>query len=423
MLAGFSVLASAAAQTESDPNEGTKLTRKGSGSWTFSWWGRAGRSYFIQQSHDLSLWEYKPIIKSGTGEIIEWAFTSSVDRTFLRIRHSDIPTSDPFLADFDGDAVNNYDELFAGTDPLHFNDQDGDGLSDATDPNPAIPNPAAPAAVHAVVPDVAAGLRDPDRTKVEIRWEADGAFVTEFVVERRADGTGWGELARVGPTVRSYLDQRLSASRNYEYRVLAVHDPAGESLPSTLTAGAAVSYEVPWLRKLSVQSNAVSGNKHSFFPAFVYPTRVVILDGMPFIVPVGPVPYYGVKTIHRTDDFAKWTFDYRATTSAMEQTTNAHYVLEDESPPGAEFPFHQTTEWSFSKVGQRHTNGSPSVVETSLYSTRFQMHMGNYTEVTTSSHDHSYTLTIGSIQPPETPDPPTTSYLHRHGTVQYREQQ
>ena len=57
-------------------------------------------------------------------------FPSTAGKFFLRLRVSDIPTSDPFNADFDGDKVSNYDELHNGTDPLYSTDTDGDGIPD-----------------------------------------------------------------------------------------------------------------------------------------------------------------------------------------------------------------------------------------------------------------------------------------------------
>lgn len=60
----------------------------------------------------------------------KWGFTSTADKFFLRLRYSDIPTSDPFNADFDGDKVNNFAELANGTDPLKTSDADEDGLPD-----------------------------------------------------------------------------------------------------------------------------------------------------------------------------------------------------------------------------------------------------------------------------------------------------
>lgn len=111
---------SAPAQTVADANEGARLAPDPTvpGAYAFSWWGRAGRTYFIQQSDDLNLWTYLPVIEPGAGQPIQWGFTSSADKFFLRLRLSDIPTSDPFNADFDFDGVSNWDELMQNTDPF-----------------------------------------------------------------------------------------------------------------------------------------------------------------------------------------------------------------------------------------------------------------------------------------------------------------
>lgn len=117
------------AQTPGDVNEGVALTPDaGSDTMTFSWWGRAGRTYFIQHSEDLMTWDYIPVIESGGDQPLAWGFSATADRSFLRLRYTDIPTDDPFTADFDGDHVGNYDELTFGTDP--FDGQlDPDGIS------------------------------------------------------------------------------------------------------------------------------------------------------------------------------------------------------------------------------------------------------------------------------------------------------
>lgn len=107
------------AQSATDPNEGTRLTQNSSsGTWIFSWYGHSGQTYFIQQSDDLIHWIYFPEIKSGTGALIQYGATSSADRFFLRLRYTDIATSDPANADFDQDGISNLMELQHGTDPL-----------------------------------------------------------------------------------------------------------------------------------------------------------------------------------------------------------------------------------------------------------------------------------------------------------------
>ena len=131
LLVGLAVLHIATAQTSTDPNEGSRLTYDSVlGSYEYSWWGQPGRTYFVQQSDDLSSWQYLPLIESGANDVLSWGFTSTASKFFIRLRYSDIPTSDPFNDDFDGDKVSNWDELRQGTDPLASLDSDLDGLPD-----------------------------------------------------------------------------------------------------------------------------------------------------------------------------------------------------------------------------------------------------------------------------------------------------
>lgn len=110
------------AQTVLDPNEGARLASDPTtpGGHTLSWWGKAGRTYFLQQNDDLlnRSWPYLPVIEPGADRIIQWGFTSSAPKFFLRLVYTDIPTSDPFNNDFDSDGVSNWDELLQGTNPL-----------------------------------------------------------------------------------------------------------------------------------------------------------------------------------------------------------------------------------------------------------------------------------------------------------------
>ena len=135
----------AQAQTNTDPNEGSQLSQNPTtGAYTFSWWGRSGRTYFLEQSDDLLTWTYLPVIESGSDQVIQWNFTSSAPQFFIRLEYTDIPTADPFNDDFDDDGVSNYDELLQDTDPLSANlDTNGlplgwekfYGIPFGTDPN------------------------------------------------------------------------------------------------------------------------------------------------------------------------------------------------------------------------------------------------------------------------------------------------
>lgn len=124
------------AQTATDPNEGGRLTRDAStGAFTVSWWGRAGRTYTIQHSEDLAHWYYVPIIEVGSDQIIEWGFTSTADRMFLRLKYTDSPEGDPFNVDIDGNGLpDNWELDYFGAfaqDPSA--DPDNDGWSNLTE--------------------------------------------------------------------------------------------------------------------------------------------------------------------------------------------------------------------------------------------------------------------------------------------------
>jgi hypothetical protein len=119
------------AQSPDDLNEGAKVEWDAANSiWRLKWWGKAGRTYFIQHSSDLNLpWEWLPVVEAGDNGLTQGGFTASGGRAFLRLRYSDIPTSDPQGADFDGDGLSNLAEVGQGLNPLS-SDSDSDGLSD-----------------------------------------------------------------------------------------------------------------------------------------------------------------------------------------------------------------------------------------------------------------------------------------------------
>ena len=138
LVCGLALLSGAFAQTADDPNEGIRFTitpdTSGNIKYTFFWWGRLGRTYFLQHSEDLIHWTYFPevVVSGADAPICYEFFVCGTDRCFLRLKYPDpdIPTTDPASADFDGDKVCNLLETELGTDPLHFSDADGDGMSD-----------------------------------------------------------------------------------------------------------------------------------------------------------------------------------------------------------------------------------------------------------------------------------------------------
>jgi hypothetical protein len=118
-------------QTPDDYNEGTRIEWDAVNEiYRFRWWGHEGRTYFIQHTEDLGgPWNWVPAVESGADAIKEYGFTTTGDKMFLRLKLTDVATSDPEGDDFDGDGLANLWEVQNGLNPLSV-DSDGDGVSD-----------------------------------------------------------------------------------------------------------------------------------------------------------------------------------------------------------------------------------------------------------------------------------------------------
>lgn len=145
--ASLMLIPASIAQTPSGPGEETRLTHDGStGTFTFSWWGRAGRTYVIQHSDDLMQWHYVPIIEVGSDQLIQWGFTSTAHKMFLRLKYTASPPGDPLHVDIDGNGLPDDWELlhFGALDQNPSADSDSDGRSHLTEylagTDPTIPN-------------------------------------------------------------------------------------------------------------------------------------------------------------------------------------------------------------------------------------------------------------------------------------------
>lgn len=108
--------------TADAPNEGSALQFDSTNQiYHFKWWGRTGRTYFLQQSTDLmQLWNWVPVIEAGNDSIKDWGFTSTSDKCFVRLIYTDQATSNPLNDDFDGDGISNIDEVQQGSDPFDY---------------------------------------------------------------------------------------------------------------------------------------------------------------------------------------------------------------------------------------------------------------------------------------------------------------
>ncbi len=119
------------AQTADDLNEGTQLEYDATNEiYRYKWWGRTGRTYFIQHTEDLILWNWVPVVESGDDAVKEWGLTTTADKFFLRLRYTDIPTTDPENDDFDGDTVPNLFEISNGFSPFATTDANTNGIPD-----------------------------------------------------------------------------------------------------------------------------------------------------------------------------------------------------------------------------------------------------------------------------------------------------
>ena len=101
------------------------------------WHGKPGRSYFVQFSDPadhLNTWDFAPTVEGGNDEDISYQVDGTADKGFFRLLHTDEPTTDPHLADFDGDGINNGAEVeILHTNPFTANaglDSDHDGIPD-----------------------------------------------------------------------------------------------------------------------------------------------------------------------------------------------------------------------------------------------------------------------------------------------------
>jgi hypothetical protein len=103
------------------------------GTWKSEWPGVQQRTYFYQWSHDLVTWHYAPFMAFGSGGH-EFFMDSSPAKLFVRLHRHDDPSVNSLQqakdADFDGDGLSNWGEVFdEGTFPLLW-DTDGDLVPD-----------------------------------------------------------------------------------------------------------------------------------------------------------------------------------------------------------------------------------------------------------------------------------------------------
>lgn len=128
--------------TAADLNEGSRLIQTSPTTYSFRWWGRAGKTYFIQQTDDLLVpWQYLPLVGTGGDGILSLGFNApNSDKLFLRV---EILSYDPYIIDSDGDGMPDAYEVLNYLDHKVANgalaDFDGDGVPDREDARPKNP--------------------------------------------------------------------------------------------------------------------------------------------------------------------------------------------------------------------------------------------------------------------------------------------
>lgn len=126
------------AQNANSPGEGLcAVPGSTPGVMQICWWGKTGRTYFLQTNPTLSplTWSYADMVEMGGSAVLSYSLVQSPsERIFVRLVYTDQPNGgNAAAADFDGDGLTNAEEVAAGgphSDPF-VRDTDWDGYSDA----------------------------------------------------------------------------------------------------------------------------------------------------------------------------------------------------------------------------------------------------------------------------------------------------
>ena len=139
VLAIVMMVSGAFGQTAADLGEGLRVELTATtGVMAVKWWGKAGRTYFVQSSETLlpDSWQYMPVVEAGADAVSTWNLQTSASKMFVRLVYTDAAfTGGAGAADFDGDGLSNAAEL-AMTGPRtnpFFADTDADGFSDSVE--------------------------------------------------------------------------------------------------------------------------------------------------------------------------------------------------------------------------------------------------------------------------------------------------
>lgn len=158
----LSLAASLYAQDFDDLNEGVTLSAApeyGAESFLFSWFGKGGRTYFIETTDDLAAepWSSFPERISGSEQIAQLGVAIDVPRRFYRLRYVEaLSYIGSSYCDLDHDGLGDEEEVLYGspvTNPFRNLDSDNNDLPDdweqrrlgslGNDPDPVFPVTAA----------------------------------------------------------------------------------------------------------------------------------------------------------------------------------------------------------------------------------------------------------------------------------------
>lgn len=116
------------------PQPAISFSKGESDSFNAEWEGILERTYFVEYSLDLQGWDYAPFMAFGVAPLGVHTYGGQSDAAafFLRLKYTDVPTTNAELADYDLDGLGNLAELNLGTDPLDA-DTDHDGLNDGAE--------------------------------------------------------------------------------------------------------------------------------------------------------------------------------------------------------------------------------------------------------------------------------------------------
>lgn len=139
LLAVVMMVSGAFGQTAADRGEGLRaeLTTT-AGVTAIKWWGKAGRTYFVQSSETLlpGSWQYMPVVEAGNEAVCTWNLQTSASKMFVRLVYTDaLYSGSAAAADFDGDGLSNAFEVSATgprTNPF-LADTDWDGYADGAE--------------------------------------------------------------------------------------------------------------------------------------------------------------------------------------------------------------------------------------------------------------------------------------------------